>query len=653
MAESEKIPFPVIRKRDGRLCRFDIKKIAAAIEKAFYATGTGSEELANQVASMVVSELAKNLSGTLPQVEEIQDAVENVLLREGYIKTAKAYILYRAKRTEIRDGKSQLMNVVEEIMRKDDDLSSLPIRSPHARMMQIARSASTAFYLSRVIPSLYSDAHRKGEIFINDSEYYDKTIDSISLPITSLLENGFSGGYAFLKPPKRIATLAAHAAIIMQACQNEIFGEVSFHDFDLYLSKFIDNHFGNSSETEIYQAMEGFIYNLNTLYSKTAFRLPLSSISIGKCNSDTGYLIAKSILQLIDTGLGQGETPIYPEVIFQVKKGVNASPDDPGYELYQYAIEVATKRMKPVFVFGDVEFNRNRNPIYWGNGTTISLNENEEPNFGNLSTVSINLTRAAYFATLRRKTFQLSSFYSELHRVLLLAAELMLLRLEAVSKLKARNLPFVIGEKIYRGSENCSLDGSITDALKNGFFTINVYGLDSAVKILTGKRLGRDPEAIESSIKILDYVRAILKEQSEKINIPIYLSASGENKIAEYFYNQDNAEFPDVPKVAVSEKYMYGFTPVNRGENSEFLELASQLYSHFDSGQFFFWKFDSQPSVNDAKDAINRIQEAQIPFGGISFQRSECSACGSEDCSCNAHINILSRENCSLSISSK
>src|SRR3989304_3068564 len=97
-----------IRKRDGRIMKFKKEKITAAILKAIEATGEGDEKLANDLTEKVVKELEKKGKKLIPNIEQVQDAVEKVLIDEGHVKIAKAYILYRQKRAEIREAKALL-----------------------------------------------------------------------------------------------------------------------------------------------------------------------------------------------------------------------------------------------------------------------------------------------------------------------------------------------------------------------------------------------------------------------------------------------------------------------------------------------------------------------------------------------------------------
>lgn len=110
-------------------------------------------------------------------------------------------------------------------------------------------------------------------------------------------------------------------------------------------------------ETETYQAMEGFVHNLNTLHSRAGAQVVFSSINLGTDVTEAGRLVTKNLLLAMEAGLGNGETPIFPIVIFKVKDGVNYNPEDKNYDLFKLSMRVTAKRLYPNFVFEDAPFN--------------------------------------------------------------------------------------------------------------------------------------------------------------------------------------------------------------------------------------------------------------------------------------------------------
>ena len=346
--------FTKIRKRDGREVPFDDSKITDAIFMAARAVGGEDREQAVSLTLNVLRMLREQYNGNLFGVEDVQDVVEKVLIEEGHARTAKAYILYRDKRTRMRDAKTELMDVVEDIVRETDKDNANVGNSPSAKMLQIASAASRNYYLSRLLDEDYSLAHQQGDIHIHDLDFYATTINCLQIPLDELLTDGFDNGHGFIRPPKRPASATALAAIILQSAQNDMYGGQSFPFFDNQLAPFIDGE----GEEEIYQAMEALVYNLNSMHSRAGSQVPFSSLNLGTDISEPGRLVTRNLLLAYEAGLGKGENPIFPNIIFRLKKGINFNPEDPNYDLFQLAIRVASKRLNPTFSFMDASFNK-------------------------------------------------------------------------------------------------------------------------------------------------------------------------------------------------------------------------------------------------------------------------------------------------------
>ena len=255
-----------IRKRDGRDVSFDPNKITEAIYKAAQSVGGSDREMAMELTLDVLRLLKQKYNGQVCGVEEVQDMVEKVLIERGHAKTAKAYILYRSKRSRIRDGKSELMDAVQDILVETSRDNANVSNSPSAKMLQIASAASKAYYLTRLIPENMSQSHLRGDIHIHDLDFYGKTLNCVQIPLGRLLREGFNNGHGYIRPPKRPGSATALAAIILQSSQNDMYGGQSFAYFDRDMAPFMKG----VSEEEVFQAMEALIYNLNSMHSLPA-----------------------------------------------------------------------------------------------------------------------------------------------------------------------------------------------------------------------------------------------------------------------------------------------------------------------------------------------------------------------------------------------
>lgn len=228
-----------IRKRDGRLVPFELDKIAGAIYKAFEAGG-GKYELktALDIAKTVETKLEKKKS-ELPTVELVQDTVEEVLIEQGYVRVAKAYILYRANRTRERDMKSRLMKTFEEITfadSKDSDLkrenANVNADAPMGTMLKYGAEAAKQFNEMFVLNPKHAKAHIDGDIHIHDMDFLTLTTTCCQIDLIKLFANGFSTGHGVLREPNSISIYAALACIAIQSNQNDQHGGQAIPNFD-------------------------------------------------------------------------------------------------------------------------------------------------------------------------------------------------------------------------------------------------------------------------------------------------------------------------------------------------------------------------------------------------------------------------------------
>lgn len=228
-----------IRKRDGRQVLFDEAKIAEAIEKAFAATyKPGHGETAQKMAREVVSILERE--GTdAPDVEHIQDLVERVLMDNGYIQTAKSYILYRSERSRAREMNTRLMKIYEDITFSSAAESDIKRENANidgdtamGSMLKFGSEGAKQFYDMFVLKPEHARAHREGDIHIHDLDFLTLTTTCCQIDIKALFKGGFSTGHGTLREPNDIASYAALGCIAIQSNQNDQHGGQSVHNFD-------------------------------------------------------------------------------------------------------------------------------------------------------------------------------------------------------------------------------------------------------------------------------------------------------------------------------------------------------------------------------------------------------------------------------------
>ncbi|NCB62723.1 MAG: anaerobic ribonucleoside triphosphate reductase, partial [Clostridia bacterium] len=188
-----------IRKRDGRLVDFHEDKIAIAIAKAFEATyKPGKQEEAQKLADEVMSILEVE-GGACPDVEHIQDLVERVLMDNGYVQTAKSYILYRSERSKAREMNTRLMKIYEDITfsaAKDSDIkrenANIDGDTAMGSMLKFGSEGAKQFYDLFVLNPDHAKAHREGDIHIHDLDFLALTTTCCQIDVKKLFQGGFS-----------------------------------------------------------------------------------------------------------------------------------------------------------------------------------------------------------------------------------------------------------------------------------------------------------------------------------------------------------------------------------------------------------------------------------------------------------------------------
>lgn len=228
-----------IRKRDGREVPFNIEKIANAIFKAASAVGGNDYNTALSLAEKVVDYVERELNKKVPTVEEIQDAVEKILVETGHARTAKAYILYRAERTRMREMNTRLMQIYEELTfkeAKDNDMkrenANIDGDTAMGTMLKYGSEGAKQFNEMFVLKPPHSAAHKEGDIHIHDMDFLMLTTTCCQIDIEKLFQGGFGTGHGFLREPNDIHSYSALACIAIQSNQNDQHGGQSIPNFD-------------------------------------------------------------------------------------------------------------------------------------------------------------------------------------------------------------------------------------------------------------------------------------------------------------------------------------------------------------------------------------------------------------------------------------
>jgi ribonucleoside-triphosphate reductase len=717
-----------IRKRDGRDVPFNSEKIAQAIYKAAQAVGghdyTAALDLTEQVVQALEAKMREQEAVT---VEETQDLVEKMLIESGHAKTAKAYILYRAERTRIRDMNTKIIKTYEDLTFKsaqDCDVkrenANIDGDTAMGTMLKYGSEGAKQFYEMCVLAPEHSRAHASGDIHIHDLDFLTLTTTCCQIDLIKLFKGGFSTGHGYLREPNNIASYSALACIAIQSNQNDQHGGQSVPNFDYAMAQGVKKTYrqlylkniargigvlsGNTDVDEIddsisaytkaifdaqgvypvlsdnngysgfelpylteivgdeetaqriqdfsvrltkketnratYQAMEALVHNLNTMNSRAGAQTPFSSINYGTDTTAEGRMVIENILLANESGLGNGETPIFPIHIFKVKEGVNFNPGDPNYDLFRIAIRVSAKRLYPNFSFLDAPYNLqyyhegdyDSEVAYMGCRTRVMANNHDKgrqtvSGRGNLSYTSINLPRLGINAK-----GDVKQFFDDLDRLMDLTIDQLMFRYRIQAQKKVRNFPFLMGQGVWMDSLGLGKDDCIGEILKHGTLSIGFIGLAECLVALTGKHHGEDVKSRELGLHIIRRMRERMDAESETTGLNFTLIATPAEGLSGRFLRIDRGLFGRIEGVTDHDFYTNSFhIPVYYDISAyDKIRIEAPYHALTNAGHISYVELDGDPLQNlEAFEKIIRFMKEQgIGYGSINHPVDRDPVCG-------------------------
>ena len=400
------------------------------------------------------------------------------------------------------------------------------------------------------------------------------------------------------------------------------------------------------TDRKTYQAMEAFIHNLNTMHSRAGAQVPFSSVNFGTDISEEGRMISKNLMLSQEKGLGNGETPIFPILIFKVKEGINLNKEDKNYDLFRLAMRVSSNRLFPNFSFLDAPFNikyyqpdkPETEVVYMGCRTRVMGNvcgEEQAMGRGNLSFTTLNLPRLGIkygIKTSDRNIVDLDGFFEELDENINLIGEQLLERFEIQANKKVKNFPFLMGQGIWKGSENLGWDDELRDIIKEGTLTMGFIGLAECLIALTGKHHGEDESSRALGEKIIRHIRNKMDEMSEAHKLNYSLIATPAEGLSGRFTRIDRKLFGEIEGVTDKDYYTNSFhVPVYYKLSAyEKIQIEAPYHELTNAGHISYIELDGNPSSNlDAFETIIRaMKDAGIGYGSINHPLDRDPVCG-------------------------
>ena len=401
-----------IIKRNGTIVLFDKNKIINAINKAFIEVDGQLYE--NDTAQDIANDIERQVNyfpdGSVG-VEDIQDWIEDYLMRSERRDVARAYIRYRYKKEVAREKKDDFIQAIRKKLDGKDiknQNANVDEASFGGRIGEASSIVTKQLALDYILSPMARDNHLNNMIYTHDLDaYYVGSHNCLSIPFDDLLANGFNTRQTDVRPAGSVNTAFQLVAVIFQIQSLSQFGGVSathldwtmvpyvrksfykhyrdgmkyfcncnwnlnnyledsdtykkiidipINDYSAYLNEVDDA--GNFDKVyqyamdmtlkEIHQAVEGMYHNLNTLQSRSGNQLPFTSINYGTCTLPEGRMITKALLDVSIEGIGKlHKTSIFPCGIFQCMKGVNREPGDPNYDLFKLALQSTAQRLYP------------------------------------------------------------------------------------------------------------------------------------------------------------------------------------------------------------------------------------------------------------------------------------------------------------------
>lgn len=512
-------------------------------------------------------------------------------------------------------------------------------------------------------------------IYIHDKDFYGLTETCCQIEIDKLFERGFNTGHGYIRPPKSITSAAALTCIVLQSNQNEMHGGQAIPAFDWQLAPYVEmsyhkhfteiNHYSTvmaksgsivdrknipalaweATVRETYQAMEALIHNLNTMHSRAGAQVPFSSINYGTCTNRYGRLIIEAVLRATENGLGQGETPIFPVQIFKVKDGVNYESGTPNHDLLLKAISVSSKRLFPNFSFMDAPFNAQyldgddwqHEVSYMGCRTRVMGNIHGEETTGgrgNLSFTTVNLVKCALdaYEDCPDGVDPWNTFVENVEWCFREAAEQLMARFKIQAARHVYNYPFLMGNGVWRGSEELSRNDEVGEVLKQGSLSIGFIGLAEAMIEATGHHHGEDQDTWEAARWIVAHMRDMCDSFTEEYGMNFALLATPAEGLSGKFVPKDREEYGIIEGVTDKDYYTNSFHIPVYYDCTVYDKITKEAPFHAlcNGGHITYVELDGDPHGNPwaMGEILKIMHDSGIGYGSVNHPVDRDPVCG-------------------------
>ncbi|MFO7861468.1 MAG: ribonucleoside triphosphate reductase [Desulfosalsimonas sp.] len=646
--------FTHIKKRNGRVASFDASKITAAIAKAGSATDEFDESMAKKLMLRVLTLAHEMQLPSPPEVEEIQDIVERVLIESPFHKSAKAYILYREQHAQIRNITTRAnVELVENYVQKMDwkikENSNMSF-SLQGLNNYISSDVTAEYWLNRIYPHEVRNAHKNGDLHIHDLSLL--SVYCVGWDLQDLLQVGFMGvpGKVESAPPKHLRSALGQVVNFFYTLQGEAAGAQAVSNFDTLLAPFI--RYDDLSFKEVKQALQEFVFNIN-IPTRVGFQTPFTNITmdlnVPKMLKDTPVILGgqmqpetygqfqeemdtfnRAFAEVMMEGDAKGRVFTFPIPTYNITADFdwdNPNLDNIWKMTGKYGIPYFSN-----FVNSDMSPEDARSMC-----CRLRLDNRElkkrggglfgaNPLTGSIGVVTVNLPRIGYLAQDRE------DFLSRLHQQMQTAAQSLTIKRKVLEKFTDQSLyPY---SKFYLRAIKDQTGSYWT----NHFSTIGLIGMNEACVNLLGTDIGTD-EGRQFAVDVLDYMRGTIEQLQEETGEFYNLEATPGEGTAYRLAMLDKEAFSDV--ICANEtEFVQGADPFYTNSSQlpvnytddvfEALELQDDLQTRYTGGTVFHIFLGEQMiQFESAKNLVRKVTENfRMPYFTISPTFSVCPSHG-------------------------
>lgn len=596
--------FLKIRKRNGQICDFDKSKIQRAIERAGDATAEFGANIAEKLTIRVLNLMQAAITAEIPEVEQIQDIVEEVLISSPYKKTAKAYIIYREQHAQIREMVSAAeVKLIDQYLDKLDwqvNENSNMAYSLQGLNNYIAAEVSKTYWLNKIYPPEIRDAHNSGAMHIHDLGQL--SVYCVGWDLMDLLLTGFRGaeGKVESSPARHFRSALGQIVNFFYTLQGEAAGAQAFSSFDTLLAPFI--YYDKLSYEDVKQALQEFIFNVN-VPTRVGFQTPFTNITLDlfppdlykdqpviiggkpmdKCYRDFQAemdILNRAFLEVMVNGDAKGRVFTFPIPTYNVTKDFDW--ENPTIE---HLWEATAKYGIPYFsnfVNSDMDPNDARSMCCRLRLDTRTLAARggglfgANPLTGSIGVVTLNLPRIGYLAD------DEADFFSRLNKILNLAMSSLEIKRKVLERYTDSGLyPYT---RFYLKNIKERFD----QYWKNHFSTIGIIGMNEACVNFLGENIG-SKKGQAFATKVMDYLRERLIEFQKLTDNNYNLEATPAEGTSYRLALLDKREYPGIKSANPNEDTPFYTNstqlPVNFSDDVfEVLDLQDELQSKYTGG---------------------------------------------------------------------